>query len=143
MRREQEDVASATIAAMIPTSTELEALLSDLESDLAERKSSAGDRSAIRRTICAYANDLPGHRRPGVIFVGARNDGGCANLAVTNQLMTTLAQMRSDGNILPPPTMYVEKMALRGCELVVIVVEPSDNPPVRYQGRTWVKVGSV
>ncbi len=42
---------------MIPTAAELEALLSDLESDLAERKSSAGDRSAIRRTICAYAND--------------------------------------------------------------------------------------
>ncbi len=57
--------------------------------------------------------------------------------------MTTLAQMRSDGNILPPPTMYVEKMTLRGCELVVVIVEPSDNPPVRYQGRTWVKVGSV
>ena len=102
---------------MIPTSTELEALLSDLESDLAERKSSAGDRSAIRRTICAYANDLPGHRRPGVIFVGARNDGRLRKpcgyrSAVTDQLMATLAQMRSDGNILPPPTMYVEKMAL-------------------------------
>jgi ATP-dependent DNA helicase RecG len=128
---------------MIPTSAELEALLSDLESDLAERKPSAADRSAIRRTICAFANDLPGHRRPGVIFVGANNDGDCANLPVTDQLMTTLAQMRSDGNILPPPTMYVEKMTLNGCNLAVIIVEPSDSPPVRYQGRTWVKVASV
>ncbi|HZY60693.1 MAG TPA: RNA-binding domain-containing protein, partial [Candidatus Binataceae bacterium] len=128
---------------MIPTSAELEALLSDLESDLAERKASAADRSAIRRTICAFANDLPGHRRAGVIFVGANNDGSCANLPVTDQLMTTLAQMRSDGNILPPPTMYVEKMTLNGCNLAVMIVEPSYNPPVRYQGRTWVKVASV
>jgi len=128
---------------VIPTSAELEALLSDLESDLAERKASAADRSAIRRTICAFANDLPGHRRAGVIFVGANNDGSCANLPVTDQLMTTLAQMRSDGNILPPPTMYVEKMTLNGCNLAVMIVEPSYNPPVRYQGRTWVKVASV
>jgi ATP-dependent DNA helicase RecG len=76
---------------VIPTSAELEALLSDLESDLAERKASAADRSAIRRTICAFANDLPGHRRAGVLFVGANNDGSCANLPVTDQLMTTLA----------------------------------------------------
>ena len=117
--------------------------MSDLESDLAERKASAADRSAIRRTICAFANDLPGHRRAGVIFVGANNDGSCANLPVTDQLMTTLAQMRSDGNILPPPTMYVEKMTLNGCNLAVMIVEPSYNPPVRYQGRTWVKVASV
>jgi ATP-dependent DNA helicase RecG len=128
---------------MIPSKAQLESLLADLESDLAERKASPSDRSGIRRTICAFANDLPHHQKPGVIFVGARNDGGCANLPITDQLMTTLAQMRADGNILPPPTMYVEKVTLAGCEMAVIVVEPSDSPPVRYQGRTWVKVASV
>jgi ATP-dependent DNA helicase RecG len=49
--------------------------------------------------------------------------------------------MRSDGNILPLPTMTVQKKTLRGCELAIIVVEPSDAPPVRYRGRVWVRVG--
>jgi ATP-dependent DNA helicase RecG len=49
--------------------------------------------------------------------------------------------MRSDGNILPFPTMTVQKKILNGCELAVVIVEPSDAPPVRYKGRVWVRVG--
>lgn len=43
---------------------ELEELIVDLESDRTERKRSASDRSAIRKTICAFANDLPFDLRP-------------------------------------------------------------------------------
>ncbi|PXF57287.1 MAG: transcriptional regulator [Deltaproteobacteria bacterium] len=123
------------------TNQELEHLLQDLESDRVERKASAGDRSKIRRTICAFANDLPGHGQPGVIFIGINDDGRCSNLRITDELLKTLSSMRSDGNILPPPTMVVQKHILNGCELVVIAVEPSDSPPVRYQGRVWIRVG--
>lgn len=51
---------------------ELEALLSDIESDRAERKESAkGDApETLRQAIYAFANDLPGHNRAGVAFVG-------------------------------------------------------------------------
>ena len=47
---------------------QLEALLADLESDLVERKASLqGDAPGkIREAVCAFANDLPDHRRPGV-----------------------------------------------------------------------------
>ena len=38
---------------------ELKALMSDLESDLVERKESAADGRKIRRNVCAFANDLP------------------------------------------------------------------------------------
>ena len=55
--------------------------------------------------------------------------------------MTTLAQMRGDGYILPQPSMVVEKRTVRGCELVAVTVAPSAQPPVRYQGRVFVKVG--
>lgn len=120
---------------------ELEVLLLDLESDRVERKSSAADGSELRRAICAFANDLPNHHQPGILFIGARNDGSCAQLGITDELLRTLADMRSDGNILPLPTMTVQKKTLRGCELAVIVVEPSDAPPVRYRGRVWVRVG--
>lgn len=62
------------------TNQELEHLLHNLESDRIERKASASDRSKIRRTICAFAKDLPGHGLPGVIFIGINDDGSCSNL---------------------------------------------------------------
>ena len=53
---------------------ELTCMMADLESDLVERKESLrGDAPVkIRQAVCAFANDLPDHRRPGVVFVGAR-----------------------------------------------------------------------
>jgi ATP-dependent DNA helicase RecG len=115
---------------------ELETLLNELESDRVERKASISDRSKIRRAICAFANDLPNHQQAGVIFIGV-NDGSCANIQITDKLLLTL--MRS--NILPFPTMSVQKRRVAGCELAVIIVEPSDTPPIRYDGRVWVRVG--
>jgi len=123
------------------TDDQLNGLRRDLESDLVERKASAADRSKIRRNLCAFANDLAGRGRPGVILVGVRDDGECASLRITDELLRNLVQMRDDGNILPLPSMTVEKRVLDGCEIAVIVVEPSADLPVRYQGRVWVKVG--
>jgi len=62
---------------------ELEKLLHDLESDRVERKESAADGGRVRQAICAFANDLPDHRKPGVLFVGARDDGSSSGLPVT------------------------------------------------------------
>ena len=123
------------------TNEQLESLLSDVESDRSERKHSASDRDKIRQAICAFANDLPNHNAPGVVFVGVGDDGSCAGLAVTDELLRTLADMRSDGNIVPFPTMTVQKRTLNGCEMAVTIVEPSDAPPVRFQGRVWIRVG--
>jgi ATP-dependent DNA helicase RecG len=120
---------------------ELECLLSDLESDRVERKASAADPDKIRQATRAFANDLPNHRQPGVVFVGVNDDGTCAGLAVTDQLLITLASMRSDGEILPFPMMTVQKQTLRACERAVVTVQPADAPPVRYRGRVWIRVG--
>jgi ATP-dependent DNA helicase RecG len=121
---------------------ELEALLADLEFDRVERKASIKkDKSQIAQAICAFANDLPNHAKPGVVFVGANNDGSCAGLAITEELLNELAAIRSDGNIQPMPSMVVQKRVLRGCEMAVVLVRPSDAPPVRYYGQVWVRVG--
>ena len=120
---------------------ELEVLMSDLESDLVERKESATDGKKIRRNVCAFANDLPGHGRPGVVLVGVRDDGSCASLTIDDALLTGLANIRGEGAILPLPSMTVQKRMLRGCEVAVVSVEPSADTPVRYQGRVWVRVG--
>ena len=120
---------------------ELLTLLRDTESDSVERKRSLTDAAKIRQAICAFANDLADNRRPGVVFVGVDDDGSCAGLPVTDDLLLNLANMRSDGLILPFPAVTVQKRVLGGCETAVVQVEPSDNPPVRVDGRCWIRVG--
>lgn len=123
------------------TDDELAQLMVDAETDRVERKESPADPNRIKQAICAFANDMPGHGRPGVVFVGVRDDGSCATLPITDQLLLNLADMRSDGSILPLPTMTVQKRTLQGCDVAVIIVEPSLYPPVRFHGRIWIRVG--
>jgi ATP-dependent DNA helicase RecG len=120
---------------------ELTALLGDLESDRVERKASISDGKKIRQAICAFANDLPNHKKPGVLFVGVNDDGTCANLPITDELLLNLSNIRSEGKILPFPVLQVNKRILNNCELAVVIVEPSDAPPVRFDGRTYIRVG--
>ncbi|MDE0363883.1 MAG: putative DNA binding domain-containing protein [Rhodospirillaceae bacterium] len=122
---------------------ELEEMLADLESDLVERKESLqGDNPRkIRQAVCAFANDLPDHQRPGVVFVGADDAGAPVGLAITDQLLLQLADVKTDGNIVPPPTMTVDRRVLLGTPVAVVTVMPSDTPPVRHRGRIWIRVG--
>lgn len=119
----------------LPTDAELKALLAELESDRTERKSAwAGDApEKCRQAVCAFANDLPGHGQAGVLFIGARDDGSPSGVEVTDQLLQTLADLRTDGKTVPPPTLFVEKRVLRGAPMAVVMVLPSDAPPVRYK----------
>lgn len=122
---------------------ELEDLLNDTESDRAERKETfKGDvPKKARQAVCAFANDLPGHNKPGVLFIGAKDNGEPSGLDVTDQLLLSLADMKTDGNILPLPTLSVEKRILKGAEMAVVTVMPSDMPPVKYDGRIWIRTG--
>ena len=120
---------------------ELEYFLGDLESDRVERKASLADKDKICEAICAFANDLPNHQQPGVLFIGVNDDGSCAGLPINDKLLLALSELRSNGNILPFPMMTVQKHMLQGCEIAVITVSPSDAPPIRFRGRTWIRVG--
>jgi ATP-dependent DNA helicase RecG len=123
--------------------SELAELLSAPESDRVERKESfKGDApNTVREAVCAFANDLPGHGVPGVVLIGVRDDGTSAGLAVTDELLRSLSDIKNDGNIVPPPSLTVERRIVRGIELAVITVAPADSPPARYKGRVWVRVG--
>ena len=118
-------------------------MMVDLESDLVERKRSLSNEAAKRilRSICAFANDLPSHDKPGVVLVGAEDDGSCAGLVINDDLLKRLADMRDHGQLLPRPSMDVQRRTLGGCEVATVVVQPSPYPPVRYEGRVWVRVG--
>ena len=125
------------------TDKELLEIISDIESDRAEFKESMSGTSptSIREAICAFANDLPRHEKPGFVFVGVRNDGTIKGTSVTDELLRQLADMKTDGNILPPPTLAVEKRVLDGKEVAVVTVQPSDSPPVRFKGVIHIRIG--
>ena len=123
------------------TREELESLFADLESDRVERKENANDGDRVRQAICALANDLPNHRHPGVIFLGQKDDGSCANLRIDDRLLQKVGGWRSDGNLQPFPVMHIRTEIISGCEVVVIVVEPTENPPIKLDGRVWIRVG--
>ena len=113
------------------------------ESTRVEFKESLGGSAPrmIREAVCAFANDLPDDRRPGVVFVGVRDDGTSTGLTVSDGMLIRLANMKTDGNIVPPPSITVRKLLLPGGEVAAVTVQPSDSPPVRYQGRIHVRIG--
>lgn len=124
--------------------TQLEAMMIDLESDRIERKQSfQGDApQKVREAVCAFANDLAGHGEPGVVLIGVHDKGApMPGFVVTDELLRSLADIKTDGNIVPPPTLLVEKRLLSGREVAVITVWPCDTPPVRYKGRIHVRWG--
>ena len=98
--------------------------------------------NAIREAVCAFANDLPDNRTTGLAFVGVRDqDRAIVGVDVTDELLRQLADMKTDGNILPLPSMTVTKRTLRGQDVAVLAVLPSDSPPVRYRGRIHIRIG--
>ena len=119
-------------------------LLREGESDRVEFKQSLGGDAPnrTREAICAFANDLPNHRLPGYVFVGVEDDGVPSSLSVTDELLRQLADMKTDGKTLPPPSLTVERRSIGGKDVAIVTVQPSDSPPVRYSGRVHVRIGA-
>jgi ATP-dependent DNA helicase RecG len=122
---------------------EIEADFRVLESDRIERKASAADGSKIRDMICALANDMPDHRRSGVIFIGQNDDLSCAGLNITDELLLRISGWCTDGSVIPPPATTVKTIEVDGCRLIAVIVEPSINPPVRHSGAIRIRVGPM
>ncbi len=111
------------------------------EGDRVEFTASTTDLDKFREAICAFANDLPGNEEPGLLFIGLQDDGQCAGSIIDDQLLRTLGGLRTDGKILPFPVMEVARKRLRDCVVAVVQVEPSVNPPVKVDGRCWIRTG--
>ena len=125
------------------TKEELLQIIEYSEADCVEFKESLSGSATerIREAICAFANDLPARGKPGFVFVGVRDNRTIAGLPVTDRLLVQLANMKTDGNIVPPPSLNVEKRVLQGKEIAMVTVQPSDSPPVRYRGVIHIRTG--
>ncbi len=123
------------------TQEELTILLPQLEQDRVEKTISINDSQKFGEAICAFANDLANHNLPGYLIVGAHDDGAKAGMSITEQNLQTLLSFRTDGRIVPPPSMIVEKFVYPNGELAVVEVQPHFLPPVRFNGRVCIRAG--
>ena len=123
------------------TDADLSGILEAGESDHVEFKKSVSDVTGIREAICAFANDRPGRGRPGLLFVEVKDDATLGDARITDRLLRQLADMKTDGNIVPPPALTVEKRVLHGKAVALVTVHPSDSPPVRCKGAIHVRIG--
>ena len=123
------------------TTGQLLALMADHESDRVEMTVAVNNTDKFGEAICAFANDFPNHRQPGYLLVGVDDAGKASGLTVDDKVLRRLADLRANVNLEPHPAMTVRKHALPDGDVVVVEVEPSDLPPVRYKGRVWIRVG--
>ena len=124
------------------SSKELENLLDTGESETVEKCESPKNKDKIAKAICAFANDMVDSQKKGVVFIGVRDNGKCACISVTDEMLRNIAHIRSDGNLQPFPVMSVRKVVLNQCEVIVVEVQPVQNTPLRYKGRCWIRTGS-
>lgn len=70
------------------------------------------------------------------------NDKGqLCGITITDEVLTNLGGLRSNGNIQLLPQINVAKFTLAGSDIAVVEVFPSHATPVRYQGNIWVRIG--
>jgi ATP-dependent DNA helicase RecG len=64
-----------------------------------------------------------------------------SGLKADDKLLQNLGGFRSDGNILPQPIISIKTHIFDEGDVVVVEISPSPFPPVRYKGKTWIRVG--
>jgi len=126
------------------TTAELQTLIFSGETFRIECTRSTTNVDKFREAICSFSNDLPNSGLPGYLVIGLDEANPEFRLPITDQLQQDFAAYRSDGQIMPQPNLNVQVHPHpEGGEGEVLVVEvfPHDLPPVRYKGRTCIRIG--
>jgi len=120
---------------------EVRSLMVDLESDRVERTISVRE-DKLGPVVCAFSNDYPNHKQPGYILIGVNDDGGINGMRIGDDILQAIGNVRSNGNVLPQPSMVVSPVYnIDGGDVVAVEVRPSSYPPVRFDGRCWIRIG--
>ncbi|MDR2014122.1 MAG: putative DNA binding domain-containing protein [Azoarcus sp.] len=118
------------------TDTQLRQFMAAPESHCLERKESF-DRDKVCKTVCAFANDLARSGKAGVILLGVRDDGQVTGIDAGDKLLQSIDQITSDARIQPLPSVTARTFDADGK-----AVTPSTLPPVRFDGRVWVRMSA-
>lgn len=124
------------------TRDELLELLNKTESYRVEKTISTTNMDKFCEAICAFANDMPNSKKKGYLLIGVNDDGSRCGLKVNDDLLLKISSIRTDGNILPLPIMTVDSISFDDGDVIVVEVTPSILPPVRYRGRTFIRVSA-
>jgi ATP-dependent DNA helicase RecG len=119
----------------------LKELMRETESDRIERTTSFRE-DKLGPAVCALSNDFPNHKLPGFVLLGVNDDGTVNGMSIGDEELQKIGNIKSNGNVLPQPTMAVSPVyKINGGDVVAIKVTPSLYPPVRFDGRCWIRVG--
>jgi ATP-dependent DNA helicase RecG len=126
------------------TETQLRQFINEPESHWLDRKESFDkeNKEKVCRTVCAFANDLARSGKPGVVFLGVGDGGEVIGIDANDKLLQNVDQITSDARIQPLPSVTVRTLDVAGQSVVALVVMPSTLPPVRFDGRVWVRMGA-
>ena len=123
------------------TEEQVKILMKDLESDKIERTISFRE-DKLGPAVCALSNDFPNHRQSGYVLLGVNDDGSVKGISIGDEELQKIGNVKSNGNVLPQPSLLVSPVFhIDGGDIVVVEVPPSLYPPVRYDGRCWIRVG--
>ncbi len=120
---------------------ELFALIQNHEADMVEITLARDKTDKFCEAICAFANDLAGRNTAGYLIIGVSDNGAFDQRQITDELLRNLAGLREDGNIQPLPVLSVEKMITSRGEAAIVTVQPAAQPPVRYKGKAYIRIG--
>lgn len=120
---------------------DIKKLMTSLESDRIERTISFRE-DKIGPAVCALSNDYPNHKKSGFILLGVNDDGTVNGMKIGDEELAKIGNIKSNGNVLPQPSLIVsEVFEIDNGNVVVVEVKPSLYPPVRYDGRCWIRTG--
>lgn len=120
---------------------ELQKILVSMETDRIEKTTSLTDTKKFGEAICSFCNDLSGKKLPGYLLIGVHDDGTLNGTKIDEAFLQKILDFRTDGRIVPPPAMVVEKFTFPEGDIAVVEVQPSRVPPVRFKGKVCVRVG--
>ncbi len=123
------------------TKEELDKLIVARENDRVEKTISVTNKDKFGEALCAFANDFPNHQKPGYLIVGVNDEGNKTGLEADEQILQTLMSFRTDGRIVPPPVISVSGFQYPDGYVAVAEVIPHFQPPVRYKGRVYIRIG--
>ncbi|WP_406045510.1 putative DNA binding domain-containing protein [Micromonospora sp. NBC_00898] len=122
-------------------STDLALLLGIQETAALEFKREATDRNAIRKAICALANDLTG-QGGGDLLIGVDDKGRpVGGIDTSDAALLKITEYRDQGLILDRPSMVATAGVYQGEQVIRVRVNASHTPPVRFENVVYVRPG--